>query len=113
MIRVREQSLCKGKLKARKRENALHKSVVGKPKGCLMRRCTRPGYHWFSGLRMSRVSGGLGQAAGFLDCDLLEQASQILIHCKRNLEKSPLVQLCIATATAKVNLELPTLMFSS
>lgn len=42
MIRVREQSLCKGKLKARKRENALHKSVVGKPKGWLMNRCTQP-----------------------------------------------------------------------
>lgn len=39
---------------------------------------------------MSRMSGGLGQPADILDCGLLEEASQILIHYKRNLEKAPL-----------------------
>lgn len=91
MLREGEQSLCKGNLKGRKRENASHKSVVGKPKGWLSSRCTWPRHYWCSGLRMSRMSGGLGQAAGFVGCDLLERASQILIHFKRNLEKAPLL----------------------
>lgn len=60
---------------------------------------------------MSKIYRGLGQAAGFLDCDLLQRASQILIQGKRNPEKALLLRDCIAIAAAMINLELSAWVF--